>query len=162
MSVEDMEIPPFRGVPSNVVNVILVRSAENVFASRIRKSANTRLGAYSTDPSDLKRTLDLWLSHAREMLGITSVLPNRVGIYFDHWCTDEKYRARIAEQIGIAVDDASLEQQAKEGGGSSFNADLSGVLSRRELLTGPECELLDQLLKSGEVQDLSRMLESCR
>lgn len=161
ISTEDMEItqPAFRGIPADALNVILVRSAENVFASRIRKASATRLTAYSTEPASLKRALDLWLQHAREMLGITSHLRNRIGIYFDRWVIDRDYRSRIANQLGLPCDDAALTEQAKEGGGSSFQTDSSGVLSRSSLLTSTEKDILDRLLQNGEVQELSRLLQ---
>ncbi len=162
ISVEDMEIdqPPFQGLPANALNVILVRSAENVFASRIRKASSTRLAAYSVEPASVKCATELWIQHAREMLGITLHLQDRIGIYFDRWVVDSDYRAQIANRLGLSCDDSSLTKQALEGGGSSFRTDSSGVLSRGSLLTEPEKDVLGSVLQNSEVQALTRLLQT--
>lgn len=164
----ELDVNPFIGAPCRVENVLIVRDPVNLFASRIRKAALLEQHpAYrkvypKREGPDWDRVLNLWKSHAREFLGETSSLINKVVVYFDAWVSNRSYRERLSTELDLAFTDAGFSKISSEGGGSSFDGvrfdgeNLSmKVLDRRSSLSDSEKELLDNLLKDNELQTLS-------
>lgn len=153
---------PFEKPDCEVTNLLIIRDARNVFASRIRKGMSRNSPAYPNKPGDmLNRSVELWKSHAREFLGRTDTLQNRVGIYFNRWFSDEDYRRRVSDQLGLEFSDAGLGQVSTKGGGSSFNrTEFDGnsqrmqVLNRHDSLEGREKELFDAVFGDNELCEL--------
>jgi hypothetical protein len=97
------------------VTVLVLRDAFNNFASvrRGKRRMRSRLSRfYSTH----------WKDYAREYLGMTGHLPaDTIMISFNSWFSDESYRRRIAEQLGLPHADRGVDRLSQDGGGSSFS-----------------------------------------
>lgn len=123
-----------RGASGEVRYLVVVRDPWNWLASRFR--------AEPADPLDGGAALPRWREQARECLGRTAFLPDRLTVSFNRWVADETYRRRLAAELGLPGDDAGF-REVEWPGGSSFGsegvrADNSIVLSRwRELAGDP-------------------------
>lgn len=165
VSLEDhsLEVTPFIQVPVPLTYVLILRDPENLFASRIRKASNTNNPTYSEKLDDRTRELmRLWKSHAKEFLGVTNVLSNKVCISFNAWFASREYRQQIAEQLNLCFNDSAFPHISSIGGGSSFDGTvLSGnpsgmnVLNRRLDLNEDEETELQQILEDKELIYLS-------
>ncbi|MFQ3217906.1 MAG: hypothetical protein ACI8R9_000669 [Paraglaciecola sp.] len=170
VSLEDHELTvrPFTGVPCTFRNILILRDPYNIFASRIRKSAkdHRNLVYPSQNNEYMKRVTELWKAHAREFLGETDHLENRVVIYFNRWFSDLNYRKQISLDLGLDFTDAGFSMVSHKGGGSSFdgtsfNGDNSNmnVLDRRNNLSDKEQALLDEVI-DDEIKELAQRIEN--
>ena len=63
-----------------------------------------------------------WRAYAREFLGETCFLPaDTVKVSFNAWFSDENYRRRLAEELGLEHADRGIDEVSSDGGGSSFS-----------------------------------------
>lgn len=73
-----------------------------------------------------ERFISCWNSAAREVLGISDILPNpKVFVKFDEWFVSEKCRKKIAEQLDLKFSDKGLNVVMPIGRGrkgSSFDS----------------------------------------
>lgn len=167
-SLEDLPLDfrPFRALPAGCRQVLVVRDPENFFASRIRKGRLLDHPAYPRAPGPLlTRVVEGWKTHAREFLGLTSTLENRVGVFFNAWFADPAYRRQLSARLGLEFSDAGFTRVAAAGGGSSFDrTDFDGdntrmqVLARAAQLDAAETRLLAEILADAELRDLGRRL----
>ena len=148
------------------VNILVVRDPRNLFASRIRMASRLDVLCFRTDRTSMQRFVDLWKSHARECLGMTGVLRNKVCIYYNAWCASQAYRRRISERLHLKFTDERFNQVSDEGGGSSFDGlafDGKGsqmnVLNRYAQLTVDEARILDRILEDEELKRLADLVE---
>lgn len=165
----DLQFRPFRNIPCEVINILLLRDPFNMLSSRIRKGSMVhRPAIYPTEMNSmLKRVPELWKSYAREYLGLTRYLDNKVSIYFNSWFSDQNYRRKISRELGLEFNDRQFSSVAKKSSGGSsfdgtnFNGNNLGmnVLNRGSQLSGNERILLDELLKDEELSDLVRGIE---
>lgn len=163
----DLDVQVFDQRDLDVSNLLILRSPENLFASRLRKGRLRDHPAYPHKPgAHLVRSIETWKSHAREFLGRSNVLPNRVGVYFDLWFQSETYREEIASKLGLAYSPKAHGDVASFGGGSSFDgrtfdgaASKMKVLERAALLDDGERELLEAIVGAPEIRDLKAVLD---
>ena len=148
------------------VNVLVLRDPRNLFASRIRMASRLDVPCFRTDRTSMQRFVDLWKAQAREFLGITSVLRNRVCIYYNTWFSSRAYRSEISNRLHLTFTDNGFNEVSDEGGGSSFDGmafDGKGsqmnVLSRYAELTPDEVRILDRVLEDEEIVRLARLIE---
>lgn len=166
-SLEDhnLKFSPFKNVPVEVTNILLLRDPFNLLSSRIRKgSVLHRPLIYPTEMNAfMKRVPELWKSYASEFLGLTDYLDNKVSIYFNSWFSSENYRRETSHKLGFEFNDSKYSSVVKKSsGGSSFDGTLfnghsneMNVLNRETELSGGEKKLLDELLQDSELHDLS-------
>ena len=163
----ELSVCPFTDPPCKVQNILILRDPVNLFASRIHKSA-LRPGSLvypDTNNEFMQRATNLWKKHAREFIGETDELQNRVGIYYNRWFTDRAYREQISGQLGMRFKDSGFGRLSKHGGGSSFDGkkieskveDLS-VLSRSKQLSEEHAALLEEVI-DDEMKELAAELE---
>jgi hypothetical protein len=152
-------------------HVLVVRDPVNMLASRIRKASRIEPNpAYPLEPGPLlDRIVRDWKAHAREFLGETNVLENKVCLDFARWFAEESERRRVSGELGLRFDDSGFSTVSRIGGGSSFDGTgFDGdsrqmrVLDRREELTEAERRLLDRALVDRELLELARALEEQR
>ncbi len=161
-------VRPFAELPADVTQVLILRDPENFFASRIRKAGKAAHPAYPSEPGPLlTRVIEGWKAHAREFLGVTAYLPNRVGIYFNAWFSDAAYRQEISARLGLDFSDAAYAQVSDVGGGSSFDRTAFDgenrrmkVLERKSQLSESEARFLAWILADEELNDLRRQVEA--
>ncbi len=164
-SLEDhgLEVRPFLRAPIDVHHVLILRDPYNLFASRIRKASLIDHPAYPAQPGPaMDRLVNLWKEYAREFLGLTDRLENRVSIYFNAWFSHRTYRRQISRSLGLEFTDRGFSQVSKFGGGSSFdrisvddNRKID-VLNRQRYLAADERKILDQVVADGELEELAR------
>jgi hypothetical protein len=164
----DLKFRPFKNVPVEVKNILLLRDPFNLLSSRIRKgSVLHRPLIYPTEMNVLmKRVPELWKSYAREFLGLTGYLDNKVSIYFNAWFSSESYRRETSQKLGFEFNDSKYSSVVKKSsGGSSFDgtsfnghSNEMNVLNRGSQLSDSERKLLDELLQDKELHDLSLMV----
>ncbi len=165
VSLEDLEpgLMPFAEVECSFLHVLLVRSAENVFASRLHRISLGDRFRGDCDPE----FVDLWAAYAREHLGDTNCVPSKICISYDRWFTDRAYREAISSALDLPFSDRNIAHIPPDGGGSSFDrrrfqrrATEMNVLDRAADLSPDERHALDGILDRGEVRELSARLRA--
>jgi len=148
------------------LHLLVLRDPRNLWASRIGIARRLNVPCFRTDAPSMQRFIDLWKSHAREMIGMTGVLKRKVCIYYNAWYSSEEYRRRISAQLRLTFSDNGLNRVSDEGGGSSFDGlefDGKGsqmsVLSRHAQLTLEEKRILDRILQDDEMMKLADLIE---
>lgn len=169
-SLEDhpLDIKPFISTPSNLKNILIIRDPYNLFSSRIRKASLVTNPAYSkTSGVALDRAVSLWKAHAREYVGETNIMANKVGVYFNHWFSSKTYRKQISDQLGFPHTDRGYENVSNFGGGSSFdstkfNGETSkmDILNRQNKLNEHENTLLTKITADNELIDLYQKVQA--
>jgi hypothetical protein len=101
------------GASRRRIDVLVLRDPFNLFASRLA----ARIGHVSVGTAGR-----IWCQHAREYLGLRRHLGReRVMVSYNDWASSREYRARLAQRLGFAFDDAASEAVPAAGGGSSFD-----------------------------------------
>lgn len=167
----DLNMIPFRDVPCELKNLLILRDPSNLFASRIRKATRepNSTSFPSTSGGVMDRAAGVWKSHAQEFLGLTHQLENLLPVYFDAWFSDQTYRKHISESLNLKFCDTGFSRVTTFGGGSSFDdgnfdgrSGEMGVLSRHEQLTESERQLLDRVFEDDELRILSDRVKRTR
>lgn len=165
----------FVGKSGKIINTILIRDPFNLFASRMKWFQGQQKTGLVGDPDEW---VALWKTHAREAVGETGHLQNKLIISYNDWFTKEVYRKQLCERIGLTFTDAGRNKVARYGPtlwGDSFDgltydgrATKMGVLERwkqfehdpayRSLFQDPELVELSHAL-FGEVPGTEAILE---
>jgi hypothetical protein len=97
-----------------VFNILIVRSFHNHLASMVRlgqRSNWMRKEAselfYGTDV--FMEFADLWLQYAREALGVTEFLPDKIVVLYDSLVSSKEYREDISRSLGLVHDDSGMD-----------------------------------------------------
>ncbi|SFG71091.1 hypothetical protein SAMN04488020_103261 [Palleronia marisminoris] len=99
------------GASRRRVRLLILRDPYNLFASRLKMGA-----ALSTHVS---RTM--WKQHAREALGDTRRVEDKVVVLYNRWATQKDYRRDLAARLGLTFTDAGASDVPQTMGGSSFD-----------------------------------------
>lgn len=172
MSLEDhdLQIKPFINVPAShgIKNILILRDPCNLFASRIRKASLVKKDTPVYPKCmglEMNRVVELWKSYAREYLGLTNHLENRVCIYFNSWFSNRDYRQSISRKLNMEFTDSGFSTVLRAGGGSSFDRTsfdgknhMMDVLNRQKYLTASEQQLLKKVLADEELQGLAHRI----
>ncbi len=168
VSLEDheMQLRPFIEVPEGTINLLIIRDPYNLFASRIRRAFLIDKPAYPREAGpQIARIVALWKQHAREYLGHSDHLANKVRVSFNSWFSDRAYRQQISARLGLAFTDDGFSEVSREGGGSSFDSTRfngdnrkMGVLDRQSHLNEQEQALFAQVVADTELQELAEQL----
>lgn len=92
-------------------NVIILRDPYNWLASSISKSTSFKV--------PINVDTKLWKQQAREFITNNNILPNFIGITYNDWVINEKYREEKLNELGLEYD-KSYEMNTFKGA-SSFN-----------------------------------------
>ncbi|MCF8359100.1 MAG: hypothetical protein K9H26_10100 [Prolixibacteraceae bacterium] len=167
VSLEDhfLEIKPFIYDPDSIVkNILILRTPENLFASRIRKASKVNNPAYPlVFNNNMQRAIDLWLQYVKEFFNETNFLVNKVCILFDEWYINKAYREETSQKLGITFDDINYSRISTLGGGSSFNNISNNnfnLLNRSKLLNKYELNLLQEVMKINEINEYRNKIYS--
>ncbi|GAB4528845.1 MAG: hypothetical protein Tsb0014_10450 [Pleurocapsa sp.] len=101
-------IDDFFGTTQKTINIVLLRDAFNMWIRDL---------PYPRKPQNPQ----LWKAYAKEYLGETNFLPNKIAINYNQWFMDVNYRQNISQKLGIAFSDAGIDQVPQYGGGSTFD-----------------------------------------
>ena len=160
----DLGLTPFTGVDSGPWRLLVLRSARQMFSSRIRKAFQVDMPAYPrSDGPVLQRAVRLWKQHARCFLEGDDAYPDRIAILFDAWFSDSGYRAAVSTSLALPFDDIGFGRVSGEGGGSSFDgvkfdgrAHLMSVTDRESRLDEREKTLFDAIFRDRELVELEQ------
>ncbi|MGB8376392.1 MAG: hypothetical protein WCE57_13825 [Salegentibacter sp.] len=115
-------------------DILILRDPFNLFASR--RKAGLLLGhrTHGAKPMSLKTLRRIYKQHAKEVLGRSEILRDKVIINFNRWVKDHSYRAAIAEELELQHTDEGMKEVSKVAGGSSFDGtSISAENLRRKL-----------------------------
>jgi hypothetical protein len=130
--------------------VMILRDPFNCMASRlVRYRKVTRDPPPGVRPHEMvpdAAIVDQWCSYAREFLGTTNHLSNKVTINFNRWHSSSGYRAQICAVLELRADDHGTGTEVPTaGGGSSFDgltfqgkAEQMDIANRWRQLAGDE------------------------
>lgn len=103
-------------------DVLIVRDAFNLFASRIRSGLllghETHHGVKGISIHALKT---MYKQHLREFLGSRDNLKGKVCISYNQWVKDKDYRCLIADRLDLNFNDSGIYRVSECAGGSSFD-----------------------------------------
>lgn len=141
-----------------IKRIILLRDPFNLAASQYFYFGNISL------PRRAGRTLsEIWKEHAKEYLGRTDKLENKIPISYNKWFIDKEYRKNIADQLGLKFTDKGINRVSNFAGGSSFDqmrydgsAQEMKTLSRFETLFYSESAIVEMLLGDKELLALAK------
>lgn len=114
--------PAFIGDSKELHNVIIVRDPYNQFASRLKwlfKLHSPEI-PHLIHPVAKKMLVERWKQYAREYLGWTNIVPNKVVISYNQWFIDEDYRRSISKQLNLEFNDRFKNKLSMQGK-SSFD-----------------------------------------
>ena len=152
-------------------NILLLRSAENVFSSRIRKGFEVDMPAYPREMNlVMRRAMDIWANHVESLIANFD-RSDFVAIFFDLWITNVAYREWVAAQLGFNSVIPPRMSRAKAGGGSSFDGHASisassatSLLCRRNQLADRQRAVLDKVLSDPSIvqseQKLAKFIDA--
>ena len=164
VSLEDHELRVRPFFHTAIQTIVIVRSPQNLFASRIKKSSNTSLLAYAIDnPELLGRAVRIWKEHARAALGLVDAGMPVKPIFYDAWLTTDHYRSALALSLEFSAFSEPSGELTTEGGGSSFGSerlDQAALLRRVDLLSEPEKQILEQIMSDPEMIDLDTLMKA--
>ncbi len=142
-----------------IFNTIVLRDPYNQFASRLKwETVRTHLKGTQLTKKGIKQ----WISHAKEYLGITSYLDNKILINYNEWFSNVDYRKKISRQLGLNFKN-NISTVPKFGGGSSFDLKkFNGKGSEMKVLERWKYYRNDsrflKLLKNKELTELSTQI----
>ena len=93
-------------------DMLILRDPFNLLASRLRWAYGGRLHPSVDSPFAARES---WKAHAREYLGETAYLPDRLTVSFNAWFTDPGYRKALARLLGIRWTDRGIHEVARWG-----------------------------------------------
>lgn len=104
-------------------SVLIIRSPYNLMASRGQKLLGSNPEHHYILPVS-RMSIERWKQHAKEAIGETDYLHNKVVVIYDRWVTDESYRRDIEKQmmlpnINPEIADSTLDRVVMAG--SSFS-----------------------------------------
>ncbi len=119
MSVDDFanHFAPYK----NRKCILILRDIYNFIASRIKSGRELTLQDIKLKSAAYAHTITVWKSHAREFLGMTNHLPDKITINFNTWFLDEDYRLELSKKLGCELEVAQWPKVSTYGGGSSFD-----------------------------------------
>lgn len=102
----------FLGKSQYTFDILILRDPYNTFASLIKRGENSK---------NFDLIIKKWIEHAKEYLGLSNYLQNRISISYNHWFENKAYRQKIAEALGLVFTDDGINIVSNVGQGSSFD-----------------------------------------
>ncbi len=141
----------FLGKSEFKFDVLILRDPYNTFSSLIKKGEKLH---------SLDSVVNIWIENAKEYLGLSNYLKNKVTINYNNWFKNKDYRQKICEQLGLVFTDAGIEVVPNFGNGSSFDkinynhkASSMGVLNRYKAFM--DHPIMIKIRANSELNELS-------
>lgn len=111
------------GKSEKCFTLLILRDPFNLFASRMSwEGEEDRITLNFEGKLGKKVLIGLWKSYAREYLGQTHYLKDKVIVVnYNRWFSDKNYRTELAEKLGLEFTDKDFRKVSTAGGGSSFD-----------------------------------------
>ena len=108
----------------------------------------------------LDKLIVIWKKHAREFLGDTNKLPEKISINFNSWFSSPAYRRELSKKFGRRHSDKSINTVAKSG--SSFDDNMHGRATKMNVLSRWKMMIHDikyqKMLQDSEIIELSERI----
>jgi len=151
---EDVHMPLLGGKrllnskASELVYLLLLRDPFNCFASRLVWPWGKTAGQH-LDKKNKDLIVNIWKSNAKEFLGRTKYLPNKILVNYNRWFSNVEYRKEISALMGLEFSDKGLNMVTTHGEGSSFsNTKYDGAAQKMKVLQRYKEVLNDALYRS--------------
>jgi hypothetical protein len=93
-------------------DLLILRDPFNLLASTLRWAYG---GRRPLSLDSLFAARETWKAHAREFLGETDYLPDRLAVSYNAWFTDPGYRKALVDLLGIPWTDRGIQEVARWG-----------------------------------------------
>lgn len=100
------------GASKNTYDILILRDPFNLLASKLKWAYGDKHGP-SLD--SFPRIIQIWKEQAKEFLGETNYLKNKIVINYNFWFTSKEYRILLAALLGLKFDDKGIHEIAKWG-----------------------------------------------
>ncbi len=104
--------------------LLVLRDPFNLFASKFKWYRGEERKEWKPSLEEFKDTPNLWIAYAKEYLGITNILKNKIVINYNEWFENEENKKNIANLLGLLTYDKGYKKVAKYGAntwGDSFD-----------------------------------------
>ncbi len=146
-------------------HILIVRSFENVFASRFERSKTGHAAYAGQLGKQLTQQVAWWCNHVEVMdahtdsRGLPIAGAQIVPIYYDRWLSDANYRIQLGKMLDVSRPEQLPHARGKGGGGSSFDGrsnfqdagEYEKLLKRSSLLSSEHAAVLAHHLKDPKV-----------
>lgn len=122
----------------------------------LRDAYNTSASFYKKFGDIPQRIIQLqtWKDLAREWLGITNHIPDKILHNYYQWRTDDNYRRKFVERLGLTFTDIGVNEVSYHGDGSSFvGTKYNGVAADMDLDNRWRKFVDDELYKKTVLED---------
>jgi hypothetical protein len=100
------------GTTESRFDLLILRDPFNLFASMLRWM---RGKMFAPDIEELRRLPQLWIQYAKEYLGDSNYLSDKVTVSFNEWFQSRACRDQMALRFGFLNEDRGLQEVAKWG-----------------------------------------------
>lgn len=104
------------GIFNKRYNIIILRDVFNLFASRLKHKGLRRETLIGK-----KKFIRMWKNYAKEFLGDTNNVPDKLCINYNKWFSSFDYRRNLEKSLGFELCDDGLDDVPVKGHGSSFD-----------------------------------------
>ena len=101
--------------------ILVMRDIYNLIASRLKSGRELSREDIRQKNETFQNMISAWKSHAREFLGETNVLPDKILVNFNRWFLDANYRSELTRKLHCDREVADWHTVSTYGGGSSFD-----------------------------------------
>lgn len=102
------------------INILILRDPYNFFASRLKAGEKRTFPAWANPFFMGYKSVKQWIKYAKEFLGLTSYLEDKIILNYNKWVCDIEYRRNISKLLGLEFKD-KITKIYQFGGGSSFD-----------------------------------------
>lgn len=151
------------GESKNKIDIVILRDPFNLFASKLRWAYGKKL---APKLESFSKIVQIWKAYAREFIGKTDLLENKLTINYNKWFLDKNYREDLSDKLYLPFNDRGLYVVAKWGptkwgdtfDGTSYDghADQMKVLERWK--NYKDDDFYRSLFKDQELLDLSEVI----
>ncbi len=125
-SYEDLEIhhDTWLGPTKEFNTLLALRDPFNLFASKFKWYRGEERKEWKPSLDEFKDTPNLWIAYAKEYLGVTNILKNKIAINYNEWFESEYSKKAIANLLSLPSYDKGYKRVAKYGAntwGDSFD-----------------------------------------
>lgn len=112
------------GPSARRADVIILRDPFNLLASKLKWAYGRHDRPSKPSLAEVATAKELWKVYAREYLGLSRYLTDRVEISYNHWFVSRDYRDQLAGRLGFENHDSGVQEVARWGpstSGDSFD-----------------------------------------
>ncbi len=132
-SVKDFNRLRFKNAIQNnsIMHVLILRDPFNWLASWTKNAFKKSIAVQEHRWNTVDQYIDMWKEHAREFLGDTKHMGDKVTINYNDWFLKEEYRKEISQKVGDRFSDKTITEifgwGAHRGAISSFENEEENV-----------------------------------